>query len=211
MLGCAILWFIINNNTYFKLLPSSDIHISKGSVVTCVRWGGIIKYEFDATLPLFWKSVNIWGSYGQEYRVMFFWLTAYMSLKWYVFLLSYVVFKRTEILASFQLGHSVYLLNRCHYYWIMELPWTEAGLEEADDADFCSWFSSFNISSLNDCTNVVTGLLWHLHSSKHHWKSWPRSRTEVYRSSHMHYTLLWCCCRWTQQWRAAHSAEPGCS
>ena len=109
MLGCAILWFIINNNIYFKLLPFSDIHISKGSVVTCVRWGGIIKYEFDATLPLFWKSVNIWGSYGQEFRVMFFWLTAYMSLKWYVFLLSYVVFKRTEILASFQSGQCIFV------------------------------------------------------------------------------------------------------
>jgi len=26
----------------------------------------------------FWKSVNIWGSYGQEFSVLFFWLTVYM-------------------------------------------------------------------------------------------------------------------------------------
>ena len=26
----------------------------------------------------FWKSVNIWGSYGQEFSVLFFWDTVYM-------------------------------------------------------------------------------------------------------------------------------------
>ena len=56
----------------------SDIHISQGSVATYLRCGGIFKYEFVANLPMslpvkkFWKSVNIWGSYGQEFSVLFF-------------------------------------------------------------------------------------------------------------------------------------------
>ena len=56
----------------------SDIHISQGSVATYLRCGGIFKYAFVANLPVSlpvkecWKSVNIWGSYGQEFSVLFF-------------------------------------------------------------------------------------------------------------------------------------------
>ena len=56
----------------------SDIHISQGSVATYVRCRGIFKYQFVANVPLslpvqeFWKSVNIWESYGQEFSVLFF-------------------------------------------------------------------------------------------------------------------------------------------
>jgi len=56
----------------------SDIHISQGSVATCLRCGGLFKYEFVANLPVslpvkeFRKSANIWGSYGQEFGVLFF-------------------------------------------------------------------------------------------------------------------------------------------
>ena len=84
MLGCAILWFIINHNAYFRLLQFSNIHISQGSVATYLRRGGMFKYEFVANLPMslpvkeFWKSVNIWGSYGQEFSVLFFWDTVYI-------------------------------------------------------------------------------------------------------------------------------------
>jgi len=59
----------------------TDIQISQGSVVTCFRRGGIIKCEFVANLlpsprvKKVWKSGNIWGSYGQEFGVLFFWLT----------------------------------------------------------------------------------------------------------------------------------------
>ena len=62
----------------------SDIHISQGSVATYLRCGGIFKYEFVANLPVslpvkeFWKSVNIWASYGQEFSVLFFWDTVYL-------------------------------------------------------------------------------------------------------------------------------------
>jgi len=60
------------------LLPVSDIHISQGSVATYLRCGGIFKYEFVANLPVslsvkeLRKSVNIWGSYGQKFSVLFF-------------------------------------------------------------------------------------------------------------------------------------------
>ena len=56
----------------------SNIHILQGSVATYLRCGGIFKYEFVANLPMslpvkeFWKSVNIWGSYEQEFSVLFF-------------------------------------------------------------------------------------------------------------------------------------------
>ena len=56
----------------------SDIHILQCSVATYLRCGGILKYEFVANLPVslpvkeFWKSVSIWGSYGQEFSVLFF-------------------------------------------------------------------------------------------------------------------------------------------
>ena len=54
----------------------SDIHISQGSVATWLRRGGIFKHKFVADLlpspPVkeFWKSVNIWWSYGQEFGVL---------------------------------------------------------------------------------------------------------------------------------------------
>ena len=55
-----------------------NIDILQGSVETHLRCGGIFKHEFVANLPLslsakeFRKSVNIWGSYGQEFSVLFF-------------------------------------------------------------------------------------------------------------------------------------------
>ena len=55
-----------------------NIGISQGSVATRLRCGGIFKYELVTNLPAsllvkkFWKSVNIWGSYGQQFGVLFF-------------------------------------------------------------------------------------------------------------------------------------------
>jgi len=55
-----------------------NIDISQGSVATRLRCGGIFKYELVANLPVslpvteIWKSVNISGSYGQEFGVLFF-------------------------------------------------------------------------------------------------------------------------------------------
>jgi len=54
--------------------------ISQGSVVTQLRCGRIIN-SFVANLLVnlsvkeFWKSVNIWRSYGQYYSGLFLWLT----------------------------------------------------------------------------------------------------------------------------------------
>jgi len=55
-----------------------NIDISQGSVATQLRCGGIFKYKFVANLLVslsvteFCKLVNIWGSYGQEFSVLFF-------------------------------------------------------------------------------------------------------------------------------------------
>ena len=55
-----------------------NIDILQGSVATRLRCGGIFKHELVANLLVnlpvkeFWKSVNIWGSYGQEFGVLFF-------------------------------------------------------------------------------------------------------------------------------------------
>jgi len=53
----------------------SDIRISQGSVATYFRCDGIFRYNFVANLPVsqsakeFLKSIDIWGSYGQEFSV----------------------------------------------------------------------------------------------------------------------------------------------
>jgi len=55
----------------------SDIHILQGSVATYVTC--IFKYEFVANLKFtiesvskrILKTLNIWGSYGQEFSVLF--------------------------------------------------------------------------------------------------------------------------------------------
>jgi len=54
------------------------INVSHGSVATHLRCDGIFHNDFIANLRLtlqlkeFWKSVNIWRSYGQKYSGMFF-------------------------------------------------------------------------------------------------------------------------------------------
>jgi len=55
----------------------SGILISQGSVATYLRCGGVFKYESVANFSVslsakeFIKPVNIWGSYGQEFSVLF--------------------------------------------------------------------------------------------------------------------------------------------
>jgi len=75
--------WVLHGSLLQLLLEHGDflnVDISQGSVVTHLRCDGIFKYEFVANLPLslsvkgFWKSVNIWGSYGQKFSVLFFWL-----------------------------------------------------------------------------------------------------------------------------------------
>jgi len=73
----ATLSFIINLNTYFRLLQFFW-HSYFTRYCSDIRFGGIFKYEFVANLPLslpvkeLWKSVIIWGSCGQEFSVLFF-------------------------------------------------------------------------------------------------------------------------------------------
>ena len=64
-----------------------NIDISQGSVATRLRCGGIFKYELVANLSVslpvkeFRKSVNVWGSYGQEFSVLFFFLRHSVDLQ----------------------------------------------------------------------------------------------------------------------------------
>ena len=77
-----MLWFIINQNSeYIFQITASFLTfiISQGSVVTYLRCGGMFKYmlqiyQWVCQWKNFWKSVNIWGSYEQEFIVLFFWL-----------------------------------------------------------------------------------------------------------------------------------------
>jgi len=58
-----------------------DTDISQGSVITQLRCGGLVNDDFVGNLPVnlpvkvFWKSVDIWRSYGQW--LVFYWLTVY--------------------------------------------------------------------------------------------------------------------------------------
>ena len=85
----------------------SDIHITQGSVATYLC-GGIFKYEFVANLPLkdFWKSVNIRGTYGQEFSVLFF-LTHGVRVVQLKHVPVEIVFNHISILASIHLGLGV--------------------------------------------------------------------------------------------------------
>jgi len=55
-----------------------------GKFATYLRCDGIFK-RFVVNLPVnlsvkeFWKSVIIWGRHGQEFSVLFFWLTVYIN------------------------------------------------------------------------------------------------------------------------------------
>jgi len=65
MLRYITLWFIIDYNTYFRLMPFSDINISQGSVATCLRRGGIFKHSL---LQIYYR-VRLWKKF--EKRLLF--------------------------------------------------------------------------------------------------------------------------------------------
>jgi len=76
MLGYTTLWLISMH--FLVSLVFWHSYISQGSVATCSWRGGICKKDFFANLlptlavKNFWKSINIWWSYGQEFSVCFF-------------------------------------------------------------------------------------------------------------------------------------------
>jgi len=76
MLGYTTLWLISMH--FLVSLVFWHSYISQGSVATCSWRGGICKKDFFANLlptlavKNFWKSINIWWSYGQEFSVWFF-------------------------------------------------------------------------------------------------------------------------------------------
>jgi len=75
MLSCDLSLIAIHISNYRQF---SNIRISKSSVATYLVCGGIFKHHFVANLQQnllvkkFCKSVDIWGSYGQEFNVLFF-------------------------------------------------------------------------------------------------------------------------------------------
>ena len=79
----------MHNSLLHLLLKNGDFlntDISQGSVATHLGRGGVFLYDFvtnflfSLTVQEFWKSVNIWWSYGQELGVLFFWLTVYVHV-----------------------------------------------------------------------------------------------------------------------------------
>ena len=69
------------NSLLHLLLKKGDFlntDISQGSVATRLGCGGVFAHDFvtnfllSLTVKEFWKSANIWWSYGQELGVLFF-------------------------------------------------------------------------------------------------------------------------------------------
>jgi len=77
-LDAMLAQYMLSSCVRLTVCLSQAIHISQSSVATHLRCGGIFKYELVVNLPMslpvkeFWKSVNIWGSYGQEFGFLFF-------------------------------------------------------------------------------------------------------------------------------------------
>ena len=75
---CSKSYMAVCFNYFLSIVIFLNIDILQGSVATRLRCDGIFKYELVAYLPVslplkeFWKSVNISGSYGQEFGVLFF-------------------------------------------------------------------------------------------------------------------------------------------
>jgi len=72
--------YVLHGSFLQLLLKRGDlltIGISQGSVATHLRCGGIFLHMGLLRLPAkeLWKSVDIWGSCGKEFSVLFFWLT----------------------------------------------------------------------------------------------------------------------------------------
>jgi len=64
-----------SNSLRIAIFLNTDI--SQGSVATRLGCGGVFKYDvvtnflLSLTVKEFWKSLNIWWSYGQEFGVLF--------------------------------------------------------------------------------------------------------------------------------------------
>ena len=73
----------LSSKLLFIYSPNSDrfyiFYISQGSVATQLRCGGMLSNHFitnfqqNAPVEKFWKSVNIWQRYGQNFVAYFFW------------------------------------------------------------------------------------------------------------------------------------------
>jgi len=75
VLSCVLLFITMHISDCHQF---SGIHISQGSVTTYLKSDAIFRQNFVANLPAslpvkeFRKLLSIWGSYGQEFNVLFF-------------------------------------------------------------------------------------------------------------------------------------------
>jgi len=73
------------------MMPFFWVHISQGSVATRLGYGVIFVYDFvtnfllSLTVKKIWKSDDSLWSYGQEFGVLFFWLTVYLKLSLFMY------------------------------------------------------------------------------------------------------------------------------
>ena len=132
----------------------SDIHISQGSVATYLKCGGIFKYEFVANLPMslpvkeFWKSVNIWGSYGQQFSVLFFFETqCIMFMHWFLhwflenFIFHFIItqWKSSKFILSESFILGFYWKCTIDSYAIRTYSLLEDSSVKCSASKFCSW------------------------------------------------------------------------
>jgi len=72
-LSSKLLFIYSSNSDRFYIF-----NISQGSVATQLRYGGMLSKNFITNFPQnapvekFWKSVNIWQRYGQNFVAYFF-------------------------------------------------------------------------------------------------------------------------------------------
>ena len=100
-----------------------SIHISQGSVASYLRCGACCKFTTESVGERFWKSLNIWGSYGQQFGIMFVWLTVYYHFygAWKgpnvekSFIFRKQLWLKTTDTFSFMYIHNV--VNTCHIHW----------------------------------------------------------------------------------------------
>ena len=137
ILGYSTLWFIINCNTYFRMMPFFYIHISQGSAATCLKHGGIFKHEFVANLlqsrlvKKFENRIIVSEVMAKSWVSCFFWLTVYIrsvdtnqshylsqwhvTFLWYaiLFLLKFCLCNTTAVISIFwsQMQRNFILVN----------------------------------------------------------------------------------------------------
>ena len=123
----------MHNSLLHLLLKNCDFlntDISQGSVVTRLGCGGVFVYCYicifvtnfllSLTVKEFWKSTNIWWSYGQELDVLFF-LTHGVHTNIYVIILEFFVIfwsLKTDFPIQRQQKTTVHFMSKQKHYFM---------------------------------------------------------------------------------------------